>query len=88
MSEPRKTFDAAAQDLFARELRERLPVPRGQYEHHIHALTTYSGRVLGQPKLLHFRGLTVEEAREVIKVARREYPERKPYPPPKPDDWR
>jgi hypothetical protein len=61
------------QALFATLLRERIPKPTGEKYHRLYTFTEYANRVLGR-KLLHWRGLTVGEARRVMAAVKAEYP--------------
>ncbi|BDP44880.1 hypothetical protein DAETH_48490 (plasmid) [Deinococcus aetherius] len=67
---------AREQEAFAAYLRGRLPGPL-----HLFALTTYAAQVLGRPRLLHWRGLTSQEARVVMAAAKRDYPASRPQAP-------
>ncbi|UQN10406.1 hypothetical protein [Deinococcus sp. QL22] len=61
------------QEQFATFMRERLPVPKGAKEHRLYTFTEYSNRVLGR-KLLHWRGLRMSEAQQVMAAVKAEYP--------------
>ncbi len=64
----------AEQAAFATYLRRRIPRPPGAKWHSLYEFTTYSARVLGQPRLLHWRGLTRAEAQQVMAACRAQYP--------------
>lgn len=64
----------AEQAQFAAFLRDRIPKPPGAKWHGIYTFTDFAARVLALPGLLHWRGLSKEQASEVMQAARREYP--------------
>ncbi len=61
-------------EQFARYLRQHIPREPGAKYHALYTFTTYSARVLGQPRLLHWRGLTRAEAQQVMSACRAQYP--------------
>lgn len=65
----------AEQTQFARFLRGRLPEFR-EKDPPLYTLTWYAARVLGRPRLLHYRGITRTEAQLVMQAAIKEYPQR------------
>ena len=56
------------QDAFAAHLRARLPKPPGEKWHKLYAFTEFSARVLGR-HVTHWRGLSLEDARAVMREA-------------------
>lgn len=72
------TFTEAAQTEWAREMCERVPrPPREQYHQPTHLFTDLAGQILGVKGLLHWRGLSAEDAEAVLVEIRRRYPERR-----------
>lgn len=68
------------EQAFAAFLRCRLPYREGEKNHRLYAFTVYARRVLGQPHLLHWRGLTREDAQTVLQACKAEYPKlREPW---------
>jgi hypothetical protein len=64
----------AEQAAFAAYLRRHIPKPAGAQYHATYTFTEFSARVLGQPRLLHWRGLTRAEAQQVMAACRAQYP--------------
>ncbi|MBZ9753209.1 hypothetical protein K7W42_20440 [Deinococcus sp. HMF7604] len=58
------------QTEFARFVRQRLPLKEGHRELHVYALTEFSAQVLKLPGLLHWRGLSVEQAQQVMQACK------------------
>ncbi|MCD0155963.1 hypothetical protein [Deinococcus sp. 6GRE01] len=56
------------EQAFARFLRQRLP------EDGLYTLTRYAAQVLRDPTLLHWRGLSREDAQTVMQACRRDHP--------------
>lgn len=70
----------AEEQAFASFLRCRLPYREGESDHRLYAFTTYARRVLGQPQLLHWRGLSREDAQVVLRACKETYPKlREPW---------
>jgi hypothetical protein len=61
------------QEHFAAHLCAQLPKPEGEKDLPIMALTEYTGRVLDR-RVLHWRGLTLDELRQLMTAAARKYP--------------
>lgn len=61
------------QEPFAGYLCARLPKPKGEKDLRITALTEYASNVLNR-RVLHWRGLILDELRQVMTAAAREYP--------------
>lgn len=68
----RDELSQAEQEAFATCLRIRLPEP-----FHRESLTRYAAQVLGQPRLLHWRGLTRDQAQQVREQCEAEHPIRR-----------
>lgn len=68
------------EQAFATFLRCRLPYEPGARDHRLYAFTAYARRVLGLRSLLHWRGLTREQAQVVLKACKEAYPKiREPW---------
>ncbi|MBZ9715314.1 hypothetical protein [Deinococcus multiflagellatus] len=74
----RDELSAAEQSEFAWFVLDRLPKAEKRHEH---ALTHYAQRVLGLRQLLHWRGLTREQARTVMRACAAQYPLARPERP-------
>jgi hypothetical protein len=61
------------QEHFVASLCTRLPKTEGEKDLPIMALTEYASKVLNR-RVLHWRGLTLNELRQVMTAAAREYP--------------
>lgn len=68
------------EQAFARFLRCRLLYEAGWKDHRLYAFTAYAAQVLGAPGLLHWRGLSREDAQQVLQACRAEFPKlREPW---------
>lgn len=74
------TMTFQEEQAFADFLRCRLPYEAGRKDHGLYAFTVYARGVLGQPGLLHWRGLSREDAQLVLQACKRECPKlREPW---------
>lgn len=73
MTAPTPMTDAE-QTQFAAFMCERLPREKGEKYHRLYLFTEYAKRVLKLPQLLHWRGLSKDQASAVMKAAVGEYP--------------